>query len=247
MEARMSVKRTNAKIERIVALCYVRQYGATNENAEDSPERQRALIEQHVKAQGWTPEWYEDVSSRSVTTRPGWLMLEKRLADPDVVALVAYDPARIHLKGRQHGRLLEQIEMLHLHLVLVTSGFHIDATTEAGRMMARFMALFDECYAEYRKKPSKKDKASPGAQRNTDDVSTDTNILASRVGFDTTTEAGRITAVLMDLFDEFYAEDYLKKPSKKGKASPGVQRRTIDVCAEPTSLTASPTRPNKQA
>src|SRR6266568_7150123 len=101
-------------IRRITALCYIRQ-SMTREGIDtNSPERQKANIQAICDRNGWTPEWYMDTdghkSGRQEKNRPGWLALKARLGDPDVVALVANDLARLHRKGWRVGDLIDFAE-----------------------------------------------------------------------------------------------------------------------------------------
>lgn len=148
----MSPKKRRAPVERHVALCYIRQSYTQDENDKDSPERQRALIQARVESEGWAAEWYEDAaghkSGRFVKNRPEWLKLEKRLQDPDVVALVAYDLARIHRKGWRIGDLLERLERYGVRLVFAAPGYELDTSTFNGRLLAQITAMLDEAYAE---------------------------------------------------------------------------------------------------
>lgn len=137
---------------RNVVLGYVRQSFTANEDDKASPERQRKLAEELVRSEGWEVEWYEDAdghkSGRFVENRPGWLALEKRLADPDVVAVVAYDLARLHRKGHRIGDLLDKIEKYDVDLIFTRPGYEIDTTTRGGKFMAQIRAMLDEDYAE---------------------------------------------------------------------------------------------------
>ncbi|MEP0761306.1 MAG: recombinase family protein [Chloroflexota bacterium] len=96
-------RKSRIPVERTVALVYIRQSFTKDENDKASPERQLALAEARVAEEGWQGEIYLDVeghkSARFVNNRPGWLEMKQRLADPDVVALVAYDLARLHRQG----------------------------------------------------------------------------------------------------------------------------------------------------
>ncbi len=138
--------------ERHVALCYVRQSYTRDGDDKNSPERQRANIERVCQENGWTPEWYEDAeghkSGRTVKNRPGWLALEKRLSDPDVVALVANDLARLHRKGWRVGDLIERLEKSGITLVLAAPNRAVDTSTPMGKIFVQFAAVFDEYYAE---------------------------------------------------------------------------------------------------
>lgn len=135
-----------------VALCYIRQSFTRDEDDKASPERQRSYIEAKVKAEGWTPEWYEDAdghkSGRFVKNRPGWLSLEARIGDPDVVAIIAYDLARLHRKGWRIGDLLDQITRHNIRLVFAAPGYEMDLSSFNGRMLAQISAMLDEAYAE---------------------------------------------------------------------------------------------------
>jgi DNA invertase Pin-like site-specific DNA recombinase len=123
-----------------IALCYIRQSYTRDGDDKNSPERQRANIERICQEHNWTPEWYEDTdghkSGRKVQNRPGWLALEKRLEDADVVALVANDLARVHRKGWRVGDLIEKLERYQIALVLAAP-----ASAEAGRIVRASVAL----------------------------------------------------------------------------------------------------------
>jgi DNA invertase Pin-like site-specific DNA recombinase len=154
-------KNKNARI----ALCYIRlssskqTESATAEGSrntpvfiEDSPDRQRANIEAECAKRGWIPEWHTDVhghrSGREENNRPGWMALQRRIGDPDVVAIVANDLARLHRKGWRVGRLLDLCHEHGLELVMAAPGRQIDFTGIAGRMMASLIGMMDEWYAE---------------------------------------------------------------------------------------------------
>ncbi len=92
-----------------------KDYQRTNaQKDKDSPERQRANIQAECDRRGWIAEWYEDTdghkSGQSEKNRPGWLSLKARLNDPDVVAIVANDLARLHRKGWRVGDLIDFAE-----------------------------------------------------------------------------------------------------------------------------------------
>ena len=134
-----------------IALCYVRLSQTRDDNDRNSPERQHTNIEYMCNEYGWTPEWYEDVeghkSGTKVKNRPGWLALENRMGDDDVVAIVANDLARLHRKGWRIGNLLDIVDKYDIHLVLAAPGKQIDFSTTQGRFMAQLSAIFDEWYA----------------------------------------------------------------------------------------------------
>lgn len=144
-------KKTTSDAEK-VALCYIRQSYTRDGDDQNSPERQRSNIERICQENGWKPEWYVDAdghkSGRKVQNRPGWLALEKRLGDDDVVALVANDLARVHRKGWRVGDLIEKMERYQIALVLAAPNREVDTSTPMGRIFIQFAAIFDEYYAE---------------------------------------------------------------------------------------------------
>src|SRR5689334_17757162 len=107
---------------RTIALCYVRKSWTRDEKDTISPERQRSHIQAVCDQNGWQAEWYEDVdghrSGMHEKNRPGWLALKARLADTDVVALVANDLSRLHRKGWRIGDLLETVDRHGVRLIL---------------------------------------------------------------------------------------------------------------------------------
>ena len=145
-------KNKRASEQANVALCYIRQSYTRDGDDKNSPERQQANIERVCQENNWKPEWYVDAeghkSGRKVLNRPGWLALEKRLGDPDVVALVANDLARVHRKGWRVGDLIEKLERYQIALVLAAPNREVDTSTPMGRIFIQFAAIFDEYYAE---------------------------------------------------------------------------------------------------
>jgi hypothetical protein len=121
-----------------------------------SREEVHELLEQRLEEiapylgdqEGWKAEWYEDTeghrSGMHEKNRPGWLALKARLADPDVVALVANDLSRLHRKGWRIGDLLDFVEQRGIRLVLADPRRHIDFSSPYGRMFAQLSAIFDE-------------------------------------------------------------------------------------------------------
>ena len=140
-------RKSHGTVERTVALCYIRQSFTKDDNDKASPERQRALAEARVEREGWTPEWYEDTdghkSGRFVNKRPGWLEMKKRLADPDVAVVVAYDLARLHRKGWRVGDLLDQLDQYGVQLAFTRPGYDLDTTTRNGKFLAQITAMLD--------------------------------------------------------------------------------------------------------
>ncbi len=147
----MAAKKSTSKTQRNIALCYIRKSWTRDETDQISPERQRDHIQVVCKANGWQPEWYEDTeghrSGMFEKNRPGWLALKARLGDPDVVALVANDLARLHRKGWRVGDLLDFVEQRGIRLVLADPRRQIDFSSPYGRMFAQLSAIFDEWYA----------------------------------------------------------------------------------------------------
>ena len=67
--------------------------------------------------------------------------------DPDVVALVANDLARLHRKTWRVGQLMDRLDEYGVHLVLAAPGREIDTSTPMGRMLITILAMQDEAYA----------------------------------------------------------------------------------------------------
>jgi DNA invertase Pin-like site-specific DNA recombinase len=136
---------------RKVAICYVRLSYSRVKDDSNSPERQKANIETICQRNGWTCEWYTDTvghkSGRTEKNRPGWLAAKARLSDPDVVALVANDFARLHRKLARMSDLLDQCDESGVRLVQAAPGRDFDTSTNSGHMLAQFIALQDESYA----------------------------------------------------------------------------------------------------
>lgn len=136
-----------------IALAYIRRSytRSGDEDESNSPERQRANIEAICERNGWIPEFYEDVDGHKSGTReqnrPAWLALKARLGDPDVVALVANDLARLHRKGWRVGDLIEYLDQRGVTLVLAAPGREIDLSSALGRLFVQFTAILDEWYA----------------------------------------------------------------------------------------------------
>jgi DNA invertase Pin-like site-specific DNA recombinase len=147
----MDTKKT-LKRNATVALCYIRQSQTRNDEDTNSPLRQRANITMVCEKYGWTPEWYEDAeghkSGRDIKNRPGWLALQARLGDSDVVALVANDLSRLHRKGWRVGDLIDHLEQYQVGLVLAAPGREVDTGTPTGKMFIQFTAMLDEYYAD---------------------------------------------------------------------------------------------------
>jgi DNA invertase Pin-like site-specific DNA recombinase len=143
--------RTTSPAKRTVALCYVRQSYTRNPSDMDSPERQRDNIERVCQNKGWTPEWFVDAEGHKSGTkthnRPGWLALEQRLKDPDVVAVVANDLARLHRKGWRIGQLVDLLEQHGIYLVLTAPGRELDLSKPQDRIAIQIIAMIDEWYA----------------------------------------------------------------------------------------------------
>ncbi len=145
-------RKQQSHVERNIALCYVRQSFTRNENDMNSPQRQKANIEEYCRRNGFVPEWYEDAeghkSGRYVKNRPAWQDLEKRISAPEVVAIVTNDQARLHRRMWRMGYLMDLLDEYGVRLVFAEPGRDtIDSSTPQGRMMITLMALNDEAYA----------------------------------------------------------------------------------------------------
>ncbi len=111
---------------RRVAIGYVRQSYTRSGQDQDSPERQRANIEQVAKTYGLDLELYEDAdghkSGPPLKNWAGWQKAEARLSDPDVAALIANDLPRVHRKGWRIGKLIDFLEERGVRLILAAPG-----------------------------------------------------------------------------------------------------------------------------
>jgi DNA invertase Pin-like site-specific DNA recombinase len=138
-------------VPRTTALCYVRQSLTRNLSDMDSPERQRDNIERICEAKGWKAEFYQDADGHKSGTkehnRPEWLRLQARLSDPDVVAVVANDLARLHRKGWRVGRLIDMLEEHSTYLVLAAPGRELDLSKPQDRVAIQIIAMIDEWYS----------------------------------------------------------------------------------------------------
>ncbi|MCC7207456.1 MAG: recombinase family protein, partial [Anaerolineae bacterium] len=149
----MARKNPFPNVPRTTALCYIRVSFNPNGAESDSPERQESYIQTACERQGFNPEWYSDAkghrSGRDVKNRPGWQALEKRLADPDVGAIVMYDISRAHRKQWRMGELLERLDTLGVKLIQTDPvRGSVDSSTPQGRMILQIWAQQDEAYAE---------------------------------------------------------------------------------------------------
>ena len=157
------------RLLRQTALCYIRQSYTRDADDLNSPDRQRANIENVCKANSWTTEWYTDAeghkSGRYEANRPGWLALKQRIGDPDVVAVIANDFSRLHRKLARMSDLLDNCERLDVRLVQAAPGRDFDTSTPQGRMYAQFVAMYDENYANdasFRQKDSIRHRKEKG-------------------------------------------------------------------------------------
>src|SRR5260221_4293564 len=117
----MPKKARTSTLPRNIALCYVRQSYTRNATDMDSPERQKANIEALCMSREWIPEFFTDAEGHKSAfyeeNRPGWLSLKERIADPDVIAIVANDPNRIHRRFLRTGQLLELVVRHDFHFM----------------------------------------------------------------------------------------------------------------------------------
>jgi len=137
-------------VPRNTALCYVRQSITRDENDTDSPERQRSNIEEYCAERGWIAEWYEDAeghkSGSLENNRPRWLALKKRLADPDVVAVVANDFSRLHRKTYRMGELMDFCREHHIEMVKAVSRESLNIQDSTVSSWVLLESIFNEMY-----------------------------------------------------------------------------------------------------
>ncbi len=122
-------------------------------NDTNSPERQRANIQALCEAQRL--DCPNGTSTPKATSpgvhennRPAWLSLKARLGDPDVVALVANDLARLHRKAlacRTHRGAARRRRRPSRLRCARPRDRHL--ATPQGRMLVNFLAMLDEAYA----------------------------------------------------------------------------------------------------
>jgi DNA invertase Pin-like site-specific DNA recombinase len=145
------LKKQTPKIDRTVALCYIRLSVTKDASDLTSPERQRANIQAACDKYGWTPEWYQDTSGHKSATkednRPAWLALKARLTDPDVAALVVNEQSRAMRNTWRAIKLFEELPGFGVVLHLAASDRTLDITSPDGRMSAYFQAFIDDMYA----------------------------------------------------------------------------------------------------
>lgn len=136
---------------RNIALCYVRQSFTRDDKDTNSPDRQRANCLAYCESRGWLPEWHEDAEGHKSGTqeinRPGWLALKTRIADPDIVALVANDLSRFHRKGFRMGQLMELCRDYKLELVKAADRKSLDINDVMVALWVMMEAIFHEFYA----------------------------------------------------------------------------------------------------
>ncbi len=146
-----SSRKPGKVVERKFALCYVRMSYTLNASEADSPERQEANCRAFCERKGWLPAFYYDVDKHKSGTqeknRPGWLALKQRMDDPDVVAIVSNDLARLHRKGWRVGQLIDWVEEHGIYLALAAPGRELDFSDPRDRLTATFIAMLDEYYA----------------------------------------------------------------------------------------------------
>jgi hypothetical protein len=117
----------------------------------DSPERQKANIEALCLSREWVPEFYTDTEGHKSAfyeeNRPSWLSLKERIGAPDVIAIVANDPNRIHRRFWRTGQLLDLVERHGLHLIFASPTSAIrDIKDPRDKFILQMYALMDENY-----------------------------------------------------------------------------------------------------
>jgi len=137
-------------VPRNTALCYVRQSITRDENDTDSPERQRANIEEYCAERGWVMEWYQDAedhkSGALENNRPGWLALKKRLDSPAIVAVVANDFSRLHRKMYRMGELMDFCREHDIEMCKAVSKESMNIKDSTVSSWVMLESLFNEMY-----------------------------------------------------------------------------------------------------
>ena len=117
-----------------------------------SKARQKQNIEDAARSHGFQIEWFVEEeghrSGRDLSQRPQMQRMLKRLHEGGVRALVVNDLARLFRRGWRLGELLEELQKLNIILILAGSGRELDLGTFEGKMIALFMGIVDEWYAE---------------------------------------------------------------------------------------------------
>ncbi|MCC6975231.1 MAG: recombinase family protein [Anaerolineae bacterium] len=147
----MTTETQTSAAVRTIALGYIRPSHNLQGNESDSPEHQRAHIQAEADKHQYQVEWYEDVpepgSGKGVNTRPGWECLEKRLADPDVAALIVFSIDKTHRKVSRFTELWEQLDRLGVKFIQAAPGRNIDFTAIGRGFAHKVQEIFDSYYA----------------------------------------------------------------------------------------------------
>jgi DNA invertase Pin-like site-specific DNA recombinase len=140
------------RIQRNIALCYIRQSFTRDDSDLRSANHQRASILAVCEENGWIPEWYQDTRHYKTAVeeynRPAWMELKKRLQDRDVIALIAYDLSRIHRNRERMVYLIDYTTRHGIHLVVARKDQQIDFSTPEGRLRAQYIAKLDQWVSE---------------------------------------------------------------------------------------------------
>jgi len=117
-----------------------------------SKARQKQNIADAARSHGFQIEWFVEEeghrSGRDLSQRPQMQRMLKRLHEGGVRALIVNDLARLFRRGWRLGDLLEELQKLNIMLILAGSGRELDLGTFEGKMVALFMGIVDEWYAE---------------------------------------------------------------------------------------------------
>lgn len=107
-----------------------------------SIQNQRAAVQAEAERRGLIAEWFEDVdrSGRREDGRPGWLALKRRIADPDVAAVLVY---RLDRATRSVRDMAALIELCQKHgAAFITADKVIDTSQGVGALLAANIGIF---------------------------------------------------------------------------------------------------------
>ncbi len=133
------------KIERTVALCYVRKSLVLQTSDEISPARQRQSCIDAAITRGWIPELYEDAAghrSGRTENRPGWLALKAQLNRPEIAAIIVESLSRATRSVRDLFNLLHELEARDIALISLKE--QLDTGTAMGRAFLGFIAVMNQ-------------------------------------------------------------------------------------------------------
>jgi len=136
---------------RNIALGYIRDLSHPQSTESDNADLQRAHIQAEADKHHYQVEWYEDGTQPQAGgeggNRPEWQRLEKRLADPDVAALIVFSIAKTHRKLSLFTELWERLDSLGVRFIQATPEQNVDFTAIGSGLAHRIQELFASYYA----------------------------------------------------------------------------------------------------